>query len=291
MPEHSLSCEVTVLAKKSGYSNKGLFGNINHYDSKGHKIGESRPNFFGGYSNYDAKGHKIGESRPNFFGGYTSYDTHGNKVGSSSPSFLGGEAHYDSQGHKIGSSSPSFLGSQNHTGSFSVSSELINQAGAAAGVERDMDRMLMAAANSLKEDSTSPTYPSVPSSSIDPPPKDGFFAKNPSPTQSLDGLVRYYVVQPTNHETAKYLAGKTLYMAGDWVYDSATGALMMIRSVFVCQFKDLPAEVMNHKLVKASPPINATLSSGAQGKTHSLGNLPSLVSSLAVVTLCVLLPL
>ena len=36
------------MSKKDGYSRPGLFGSINHYDSKGHKIGESRPGFFGG---------------------------------------------------------------------------------------------------------------------------------------------------------------------------------------------------------------------------------------------------
>ena len=30
------------MSKKDGYSRPGLFGSINHYDSKGHKIGESR---------------------------------------------------------------------------------------------------------------------------------------------------------------------------------------------------------------------------------------------------------
>lgn len=57
---------------KSGYSRRGLFGTINHYDSHGHKIGESRPGLFGSYNNYDANGHKTGQSRPGLFG---SYDT------------------------------------------------------------------------------------------------------------------------------------------------------------------------------------------------------------------------
>lgn len=34
---------------KSGYSRRGLFGIINHYDSHGHKTGESRPGLFGSY--------------------------------------------------------------------------------------------------------------------------------------------------------------------------------------------------------------------------------------------------
>ncbi len=40
------------MSKKEGYSSKGLFGNINHYDSHGHKIGESRPGLFGGINHY-----------------------------------------------------------------------------------------------------------------------------------------------------------------------------------------------------------------------------------------------
>ena len=44
--------------KKSGYSRKGLFGAIIHYDENGNKIGESRPGFFGGMNNYDADGKK-----------------------------------------------------------------------------------------------------------------------------------------------------------------------------------------------------------------------------------------
>lgn len=43
---------------KKGYSSRGLFGNINHYDEHGKKIGESRPGLFGGYTNYDANGKK-----------------------------------------------------------------------------------------------------------------------------------------------------------------------------------------------------------------------------------------
>lgn len=43
---------------KTGYSRKGLFGTISHYDKNGKKVGESRSGLFGGYNNYDANGHK-----------------------------------------------------------------------------------------------------------------------------------------------------------------------------------------------------------------------------------------
>lgn len=38
------------MSKKEGYSRKGLFGEIKHYDANGRKVGESRPNILGGYS-------------------------------------------------------------------------------------------------------------------------------------------------------------------------------------------------------------------------------------------------
>ena len=39
------------MSRKEGYSRKGFFGTINHYDSNGRKTGESRPSFFGGMNN------------------------------------------------------------------------------------------------------------------------------------------------------------------------------------------------------------------------------------------------
>ena len=32
---------------KEGYSRPGLFGTMNHYDNRGHKVGHSRPGLFG----------------------------------------------------------------------------------------------------------------------------------------------------------------------------------------------------------------------------------------------------
>ena len=59
---------------KKGYSERGLFGQINHYDAKGKKIGESRPGLFGGMTHHDAKGRKIGHSDPGLFGTMNHYD-------------------------------------------------------------------------------------------------------------------------------------------------------------------------------------------------------------------------
>ncbi len=91
------------MSDKGGYSREGLFGDIIHYDSEGHKIGESRPGFLGGYTNYDAKGHKIGSSEEQIFGvGYNHYDNSGHKIGSSSESFFGGYDNYDAAGRRTG---------------------------------------------------------------------------------------------------------------------------------------------------------------------------------------------
>lgn len=100
-----------------GHSERGLFGDIHHYDEHGHKTGTSRPGFFGGYTNYDAKGNKVGHSDPGFFGGYNHYDNHGKKTGHSDPSLFGGYNHYDSSNNSNGSSSPNFTGGYNHSSS------------------------------------------------------------------------------------------------------------------------------------------------------------------------------
>ncbi len=94
-----------------GFSRQGLFGNIIHYDAKGHKIGESRPSFFGGYTDYDAKGRKIGRSEENLFSpGYTHYDVHGKKIGSSDENlFGGGYTHRDASGKATGHSGRSIF--------------------------------------------------------------------------------------------------------------------------------------------------------------------------------------
>ena len=101
---------------KGGYSKKGLFGNVTHYDSKGKKIGESRPGIFGGMNNYDANGKLTGHSERGFLGGVNHYDTHGNKIGHSDSGFLGGVNHYDANGHKIAHSDSGLFGTVHHSG-------------------------------------------------------------------------------------------------------------------------------------------------------------------------------
>ena len=123
---------------KGGYSREGLFGDIIHYDSKGHKIGESRLSFWGGYNNYDAKGHKVGESRPGFLG-YNTYDNKGHKIGSTTEGFFGTTHHYDAKGHRSGSSREAFSldpTAQVHESTGDLATR-INQAGSAAGLRQN----------------------------------------------------------------------------------------------------------------------------------------------------------
>lgn len=102
---------------KKGYSQRGLFGNINHYDEHGKKTGESRPGMFGGYTNYDANGKKVGHSDPGLFGGYNHYDNKGKKTGHSDPGLFGGYKHYDEKNKSTGSSDPGLFGGYNHSDS------------------------------------------------------------------------------------------------------------------------------------------------------------------------------
>ena len=38
---------------KKGYSRRGFFGSMKHYDNKGKKQGHSEPGLFGGFNHYD----------------------------------------------------------------------------------------------------------------------------------------------------------------------------------------------------------------------------------------------
>lgn len=100
-----------------GHSERGIFGDIHHYDEHGKKIGTSTPGLFGGYTNYDAKGKKVGRSDPSFLGGYNHYDNKGHKTGHSSPGFFGSYNHYDSNNKPVGSSDPGFFGGYSHSSS------------------------------------------------------------------------------------------------------------------------------------------------------------------------------
>lgn len=100
-----------------GRSEKGMFGTIHHYDSKGKKIGRSEPSLFGSYTNYDANGKKVGRSDPGLFGTYNHYDNRGKKTGSSDPGAFGSYHHRDANGKRTGTSDPGLFGSYNHSDS------------------------------------------------------------------------------------------------------------------------------------------------------------------------------
>ena len=42
------------MSDKKAYIRSELFGQINHYNEKGWKVGESRPGIFDGFTEYDA---------------------------------------------------------------------------------------------------------------------------------------------------------------------------------------------------------------------------------------------
>ncbi|VYT30904.1 Uncharacterised protein [uncultured Blautia sp.] len=41
------------MSRKDGYSRRGIFGGINHYDENGRKTGHSSHGIFGGWDHYD----------------------------------------------------------------------------------------------------------------------------------------------------------------------------------------------------------------------------------------------
>ena len=90
-----------VKKKEKISSRPGLFGTVNHYDSKGKKIGESRPGLFGTTNHYDSKGKKVGSSQKGGFGRSVHYDSKGHKTGTSYSSIFGTD-HYDAKGRSAG---------------------------------------------------------------------------------------------------------------------------------------------------------------------------------------------
>lgn len=100
---------------RKGYSRRGLFGDIHHYDENGHKTGTSRPGLFGNYTNYNEYGDKVGHSRPGIFGSYNHYDKYGKKTGHSSPGIFGGYTHYDSHHKATSHSSPGLFNDYHHS--------------------------------------------------------------------------------------------------------------------------------------------------------------------------------
>ena len=97
------------MAKKE-YSREDLFGDIHHYDEKGHKTGVSRRGYLGGYTDYDAKGNVTGHTEESILGGaLTHYDTDGHVIGRSREQIFGDYTDYDAKGQITGHTHRSIL--------------------------------------------------------------------------------------------------------------------------------------------------------------------------------------
>ena len=253
------------MAKKEGYSQEGLFGNINHYDAKGHKIGESRPNFFGGYTNYDTKGHKVGESRPSLFGDYTTYDAAGHKTGSVSQGLFGSQVHYDAKGRRVGTSDPGFLGDRTHSGSFGGSAGLVNHAGSAAGVQRDDKTLRTAVAITAAGSALADLAKAADARSVGAAPAgagNGSSSARASASEEPEAdrkdrprwdpvpkkTVRYLIAfSPAKQENIYYRTNVAEPRVGDRVRDAGTGELVEVRAVVDCLEDALPPEANTTK--------------------------------------------
>lgn len=100
--------------KKSGYSLRGFFGEIKHFNKHGVQIGYSLKSFWGGRNRYDMNGKLVSYTLKSFWGGYDTYDGNGNLIRTSRKNFWGGYNTYDRKGTKIRESYRDFWGGMNH---------------------------------------------------------------------------------------------------------------------------------------------------------------------------------
>lgn len=221
---------------KDGYSREGLFGTINHYDSKGHKIGESRPGLFGGYNNYDAKGHKVGESRPAFFGGYNEYDSKGHLTGHTEEGFFG-SVHYDANRHRTGTTTPGFFGDQHHESSKQMSTaNMINQAGSAAGINQDngIRTAIAITAAAAASSSVETTIKPAPARST-PVSKPSAAAVQNGAKTSTAASIRYVIVlDPTTGKKKYYTIGDQAISIGEYITPTDSSIPLMVQAVVEC---------------------------------------------------------
>lgn len=240
-------------SSKGGYSREGFFGDIVHYDGKGHKIGESRPSLFGGYNNYDAKGHKVGESRPGFLG-YNTYDAKGHKIGSTTDGFLGTQKHYDSSGHRNGSSRESFsLTASQVNESMGDTATMINQAGSAAGLRHDRNFQTAVAiaagvaATRASENGTASADESYQKNSIK---YDGYlYDEDPDNDDSTeDGKPLQYIIawQGPGYHTSNYCIEDESIEVGDYIIPEYPPVAMEVLAVVEC----LPEAFPNCSTIK-----------------------------------------
>lgn len=102
------------FTNRRGYSLRGFWGEIKHYNKDGVQIGYSVKSFWGGRKRYDMSGKLISYTVRNFWGGYNTYDADGNLIRKSYRNFWGGYNTYDRAGKKIIESYQSFWGGMNH---------------------------------------------------------------------------------------------------------------------------------------------------------------------------------
>lgn len=99
---------------RRGYSLRGFWGEIKHFNKYGVQIGYSVKSFWGGRKRYDMNGNLISYTVRNFWGGYNTYDANGNLIRRSYRNFWGGYNTYNRAGNKIMESYQSFWGGMNH---------------------------------------------------------------------------------------------------------------------------------------------------------------------------------
>ena len=99
---------------KSGYSIKGFWGQIKHFNKHGVQIGYTVKGFWGQRKRYDMNGNLKSVSWKNFWGGYNTYDADGNLIRRSYRNLWGGYHTYNRAGKKIQGSYRNFWDGMNH---------------------------------------------------------------------------------------------------------------------------------------------------------------------------------
>ncbi len=99
---------------KTGYSIKGFWGEIKHYNKDGEQIGYTVKGFFGERKRYDMNGNLLYYTVKNFWGGYNTYDAQGNLIRRSRKSLFGGFLTFDKNGKKVGESYKNFWDGYDH---------------------------------------------------------------------------------------------------------------------------------------------------------------------------------
>ena len=102
------------LGPKRGYSLRGFWGEIRHFNKDGVQIGYTIRGFWGQRKRYDMNGNLISYTLKNFWGGYNTYDAGGNLIRRSYRNFWGGYNTYNRYGKKIQESYRNFWNVMNH---------------------------------------------------------------------------------------------------------------------------------------------------------------------------------